>query len=84
MAKDIHDKYVDPPYTTDQVISVSALSRVFTQRKIYRRTALVDAAKKYKNRNYRTNYRCHSKQPAMHTSAIQKEREKYGSGSWGA
>lgn len=44
MAKDIHDKYVDPPYTTDFAILFLPFENIYAE--VIRRTALVDALQK--------------------------------------
>ena len=40
MAKDIHDKYIDPPYTTDFAIMFLPFENIFAE--VIRRTALVE------------------------------------------
>lgn len=44
MAKDIHEKYVDPPFTTDFAIMFLPFENIYAE--VIRRTALVDALQK--------------------------------------
>lgn len=44
MAKDIHDKYVDPPYTTDFAIMFLPFENIYAE--VIRRTTLVDILQK--------------------------------------
>lgn len=44
MAKDIHDKYVDPPFTTDFAIMFLPFENIYAE--VIRRTALVDTLQK--------------------------------------
>ena len=44
MAKDIHDKYVDPPFTTDFAIMFLPFENIYAE--VIRRTALVEILKK--------------------------------------
>lgn len=44
MAKDIHDKYVDPPFTTDFAIMFLPFENIYAE--VIRRTALVEMLQK--------------------------------------
>ena len=55
MAKDIHDKYVDPPFTTDFAIMFLPFESIYAE--VIRRTSLVETLqKRLQNSCHRTYY----------------------------
>ena len=57
MAKDIHDKYVDPPFTTDFAIMFLPFESIYAE--VIRRTSLVETLQKeYKIVVYRRSVDC--------------------------